>query len=120
MGKNIAFFSSHLVAQLGEHLAYIQKVVRSSRTEMITVALWEVYLLVVIKSPYATVNGSNSAGKETIEIPQDESDSIGCSAYLSPLGATEAHLATNEKVEGSNPPEEAFLKEGVKINENDV
>ena len=42
---------------------------------------WEVYLLVVIKSPYATVNGSNSAGKLTIEVPHDESVSIGCSAY---------------------------------------
>ena len=46
-----------------------------------TVVLWEVYLLVVIKSPYATVNGSNSAGKLTIEVPHDESVSIGCSAY---------------------------------------
>ena len=54
-----------------------------------SVVLWEVYLLVVIKSPYATVNGSNSAGKRTIEIPQDESDSIGCSAYLSPLSLTD-------------------------------
>ena len=46
------------------------------------VVLWEVLLLVVIKSPYATVNGSNSAGKLTIEVSQGESVPIRCSAYL--------------------------------------
>ena len=35
-----------------------------------------------IKSHYAMVNGSNSASKFTIEAPQDESVSIGCSAQL--------------------------------------
>ena len=30
--------------------------------------------------PLATVNGSNSAGNKAIEVPQDESVSIGCSA----------------------------------------
>ena len=50
------------------------------------VVLWEVFLLVVIKSPCATGNGSNSAGKTTIEVPQDESVSIGCSAqYMHPV-----------------------------------
>ncbi len=46
------------------------------------VILWEVLLLVVIKSPYATVNGSNSAGKLTIEVSHGESVPIRCSAYL--------------------------------------
>ena len=46
-----------------------------------SVVLWEVLLLVVIKSPYATVNGSNSAGKLTIEVSQGESVPIRCSAY---------------------------------------
>ena len=98
------------IAQLGEHLPYKQGVVGSSPTGATTVVLWEVYLLVVIKSPYATVNGSNSAGKRTIEIPQDESDSIGCSAYLSLLLAQSGleHQSTKLGVTGSNPVEETW------------
>ena len=46
-----------------------------------TVVLWEVFLLVVIKSPCATVNGSNSAGKYTIEVSRGESVPIRCSAH---------------------------------------
>ena len=46
-----------------------------------TVVLWEVFLLVVIKSPCATVNGSNSAGKYTIEVSHGESVPIRCSAH---------------------------------------
>lgn len=71
------------VAQLGEHLTLNQGVEGSIPfISTISVVLWEVLLLVVIKSPYATVNGSNSTGKLIIEVSQGESVPIGCSAYL--------------------------------------
>lgn len=65
-----------------ERLIWDQKAVSSNlTTQTISVVLWEVLLLVVIKSPYATVNGSNSTGKLTIEVSHGESVPIRCSAH---------------------------------------